>query len=145
MIACWNSRVDGKSYTIDRSHVGSLIYVSMFISHRPLEFILLQLPHDERDDISNHRHLDCLLNHLLKKLRVTGPLWAKFTGDRWLPRPRTSNAEKASIWWRHHGMVIIFIICWVNSRSACEWFCFRTWWRQCVSLIKISMLVRNQL
>ena len=24
------------------------------------------------------------------------------TGDQWIPRKRTSNAENVSIWWRHH-------------------------------------------
>ena len=31
------------------------------------------------------------------------PLWGEFTGDRWFPRTRASNAENVSIWWRHHG------------------------------------------
>ena len=37
------------------------------------------------------------------KVRVTGPLWGEFTGDLWiLPAQRSSDAEKASIWLRHH-------------------------------------------
>ena len=31
-------------------------------------------------------------------------LWGESTGDRWIPRTRASNAENASIWWRHHDM-----------------------------------------
>ena len=31
------------------------------------------------------------------------PLLGKFPGDRWIHRTRASNAENASIWWRHHG------------------------------------------
>ena len=31
------------------------------------------------------------------------PLWGEFTGDRWIPRQRASNAENVSIWWRHHA------------------------------------------
>ena len=31
------------------------------------------------------------------------PLCGEFTGDRWIPRKRASNAENVSIWWRHHG------------------------------------------
>ena len=30
------------------------------------------------------------------------PLWGEFTADRWIPHPKASNAENASIWWRHH-------------------------------------------
>ena len=34
------------------------------------------------------------------------PLWGKFTGDRWIPIQRASNAENVSIWWRHHVLSI---------------------------------------
>ena len=30
------------------------------------------------------------------------PLCEEFTGDRWIPAKRASNAENVSIWWRHH-------------------------------------------
>ena len=30
------------------------------------------------------------------------PLWAEFTGDRWIPAQKTSKAENVSIWWRIH-------------------------------------------
>ena len=33
------------------------------------------------------------------------PLWGEFTDDRWIPRTKASNAENASIWWRHHVML----------------------------------------
>ena len=29
------------------------------------------------------------------------PLWWEFTGYRWIPAQRASNAENVSIWWRH--------------------------------------------
>ena len=61
--------------------------------------------------VSNHRHLDCLLNRFFRrrskktsKLRVTGlgegnsPVTAGF------PSQRSSNAENVSIWWRHHSL-----------------------------------------
>ena len=31
------------------------------------------------------------------------PLCGEFTGDRWIPRTKASNAENVSIWWRHNG------------------------------------------
>ena len=30
------------------------------------------------------------------------PLWGEFTGHRWIPHTKASNAEYISIWWRHH-------------------------------------------
>ena len=30
-------------------------------------------------------------------------LWGEFTGDRWIPAQRASNAGNGSIWWRHYG------------------------------------------
>ena len=69
----------------------------------------LQWRHNGCDGVSNHQPHDCLLNRLFRhrskkisKLRVTVPLWGEFTGDRWFPAQRNSNAEKVSIWWRHH-------------------------------------------
>ena len=70
----------------------------------------LQWRHNERNGISNHRRLDCLLNRLFGrrskktlKLRVTGLCeWnSPMTGE--FPSQRASNAENVSIWWRHHG------------------------------------------
>ena len=70
----------------------------------------LQWRLNERDGVSNHQPHDCLLNRLFRhrskkasKLRVTGlceensPVTGKF------PAQRASNAENASIWWRHHA------------------------------------------
>ena len=69
----------------------------------------LQWRHNERDGISNHQPHDCLLNRLFRrrtkktsKLRVTGLFaWnSPVTGE--FPAQKASNAENASIWWRHH-------------------------------------------
>ena len=30
--------------------------------------------------------------------------------DRWIPRTNGSNAENVSIWWRHHGIEVYFVI-----------------------------------
>ena len=32
------------------------------------------------------------------------PFCGEFTGDRWIPRKKASNAEIVSIWWRHHDL-----------------------------------------
>ena len=66
------------------------------------------------DGVSNHRRPGCLLNHLFwcrskktsKALRHW-PLWGEFTGDRWIPLTRASNAENVCIWWHHHGLLSV--------------------------------------
>ena len=69
----------------------------------------LQWHHNERDGVSHHRRIDCLLNRLFRRrsnwnmVRVTGPL---IEGNPPLtsgfPSRRASNADNVSIWWRHH-------------------------------------------
>ena len=69
----------------------------------------LQWRHNERNGVSNHWRLQCLLDcrsrrrsKKTSKLRVTGlcagnsPLTCEF------PAQKASNAENVSIWWRHH-------------------------------------------
>ena len=75
----------------------------------------IQWRHNERKGVSNHRHLECLLNRMFRcgskkisKLHVTGPLWGELTGHRWIPLIRASNAENVSIWWRYHGYTNVF-------------------------------------
>ena len=81
----------------------------------------LQWPHNERDGVSNHRRLDCLLKRLLRhrskkiKLRVTGHCVGNSTVTGEFPAQRSSNAENVSIWWRHH------INSWSNSQIYCLW------------------------
>ena len=52
----------------------------------------LQWRQNERDCVSNHQCLDCLLNYLFRrrskktsKMRVTGLCEEESTGDRWIP------------------------------------------------------------
>ena len=79
--------------------------------------------YNERDSVSNHRRLDCLINRLFKrrskvtsKLRVTGlcegnsPMIGEF------PEQRVSDAENVSIWWRHH-----------DQQAACQFVVFCSW------------------
>ena len=71
--------------------------------HWPGNIWPLHWRHNERDGVSNHSRLDCLLNRLFRpeskktsKLRVTGLC------EGIHPSQRASNAENVSIWWRHH-------------------------------------------
>ena len=65
--------------------------------------------HNGHDSISNHQPHDCLLNRLFRrrskktsKLCVTGLFVGNSPGTGEFPTQMTSNAENASIWWRHH-------------------------------------------
>ena len=89
----------------------------------------LQWCHNERDGISNHQPYECLLNHLFRhrskktsKPHVTGlceensPMTSEF------PPERASNAVNVSIWWHHHGVVIL--VCWKPQFTVaitCAW------------------------
>ena len=73
----------------------------------------LQWRHNGHDSISNHQPHDCLLNHLFRrrskktsKLRATGLCAGNSSGTGEFPAQMASNAEKVSIWWRHHGSSI---------------------------------------
>ena len=64
--------------------------------------------HDRRG-VSNNQSLDCLSNSLFKltsketsKACVTGLLWGKSMGDRWIPITKGSNVENVSMCWHHH-------------------------------------------
>ena len=67
-----------------------------------------QWRHNEREGVSNHQRLDCLLSRLLRrsskktsKLRVTGLCEGNSPGTDQFDAQRTSNGENVSIWWRH--------------------------------------------
>ena len=72
--------------------------------------LALQWCHNERDGISNHRDLDCLLNRVFRsrskktsKLRVTGLCEGNPSVTGGFPSQMHSNAENCSIRWHHHG------------------------------------------
>ena len=65
--------------------------------------------HNEHDGVSNHRHLDCLLNRLFRrrskktsKPRVTGLCEGNSPVVGEFPAQGASNAANVSIWWGHH-------------------------------------------
>ena len=69
----------------------------------------LQKRHNEREDVSNRRRFDCLLNLLIRrrsqktsKLRVTGLCEENSPMTGGFHSQRASYAENVSIWWRHH-------------------------------------------
>ena len=69
----------------------------------------LQWRHNGRHGVSNHQLHDCLLNRLPRrrskeasKVRVTGLCAGNSTVGGDFTAQMSSNAENASIWWRHH-------------------------------------------
>ena len=76
--------------------------------------IALRWRHNKHDGVSNHQPHDCLLNRLFRrrskqasKLRVTGLCVGNSPGTGEFPAQRVSYAENVSIWWRHHGVMVI--------------------------------------
>ena len=74
----------------------------------PRAYLTLQWRHNGHDDISNHRHLDCVCNRLFRhrlkktsKLHVTGLCNGNSLMTSEYPAQRVSNAENVSIWWHH--------------------------------------------
>ena len=89
--------------------------ISSKISRVTIYFISLQWHHNDRDGVSNHRRLDCLLSRLFRirsrktsKLLVTGLWEGNPPVTVGFPSQRASNAKNCSIWWRHH---VIFLSC----------------------------------
>ena len=76
---------------------------------RRLPQISLQWRHNGRDCVSSHQPHHCLHSRLFRhrrkktsKLRVTGLCAGNSLGTGEFPAQMASNAEKVSIWWRHH-------------------------------------------
>ena len=94
--------------------------------------ITLQWRHDQWDDVSNHRRLDCLLNRWFRrrskktsKLRDTGLCEGNPPVTGGFPSQRASNAVNVSIWWGHHGIcssgcVFFFSIWHTWALARCE-------------------------
>ena len=73
----------------------------------------LRWRHNGHNGVSNHQPHHCLLNRLFacrskktSKPRVTGLCAGNSPGAGEFPAQMASNAENASIWWRHHDMTI---------------------------------------
>ena len=82
-------------------------------------FATLQWRQNERDGVSNHQPYECLLNRWFKAqikdnikapLRVTDLCEGNLPVTDEFPAQKASNAENVSIWWRHRGHWIPYII-----------------------------------
>ena len=86
-------------------------FLHNFIMTDSYHYITLQWHHNDHDSVSNHQPHDCLLNRLFRrrskktsKLRVTCLCAGNSPGTGEFPAQMASNAENASIWWRHHDV-----------------------------------------
>ena len=86
------------------------LFISEISRNRDLA---LQWRHNERDGVSNHLGIDCLLNCILgaDQRKHQSPPSLAFMREihRWpvdSPSQRTSNAKNVSIWWHHHDHYI---------------------------------------
>ena len=93
-----------------------------YCNHKFLISILLHWRHNQSDGISNHQRLKCLLHRLFRrrskktsKLRVTGLCEGNPPVTGGFPSQRASNAEMASIWWRHHDRWIAVTNLWSRT------------------------------
>ena len=82
----------------------------------PVNSPSLQWRHNDRNGVQNHQPHDWLLNRLFRhrlkktpKLRVTGLCEGNSPGTGEFPAQRASNAENASIWWRHHDCFFLVV------------------------------------
>ena len=77
------------------------LIINMVLRQTPL-----QRRHNGHDSVSRHQPHDCLRNRLFRQIKENikaprhWPLCGKFTE---VPAQMASNAEKVSIWWRHHA------------------------------------------
>ena len=70
--------------------------------------IFITVTSHERYVVSNHRQSDCLFDSFFgitptkaSKPHITGTLWRKSIGDRWIPEKGDSNAEAVFMRWHH--------------------------------------------
>ena len=84
--------------------------------------------HNERDGVSNHLRLQCLLNCLFRrwskktsKPRVTGLCAGNSPVTGEFPAQRASNAEDVSIWWRHHVTIPFSAVKFCRSHMSPMW------------------------
>ena len=112
--------VDKSSTKITQRFLFLIVFSQVFLRGKSPKssWCPLRWRHNGRDGAWNHQPLFTLslslftlftLSFILVQIKENikasrhWPLWAEFTGDRWIPHTMASNAENVSIWWRHHG------------------------------------------
>ena len=92
-------------------HIFTIVSECHIEGHLSVDYTTLLWRHNERDSVSNHQRLYCLLKRLFRRrskvtseLRVTGLCAWNSPGTGEFPAQKASNAENVSIWWRHHDI-----------------------------------------
>ena len=92
--------------------ISSGLHLSQLVNKYRLVWIL-QWRHHGHNSVSNHQPHDCLLNRLFRrrskktsKLRVTGLCAGNSPQTGEFSAQMATNAENASIWWRHHDKIL---------------------------------------
>ena len=103
-------------------HLSPSFHVDVYTIHTYIHFTL-QWRHDRCDGVLNHQPHHCLLNRLLRrksKLRVTGLCAGNSPVTGEFPAQMASNAENASILWRHHepNVVLSLVITLTSQRTS---------------------------
>ena len=109
----------------------------------------LQWRHNGRHGISTHQQLHGLFNYLLwaisKKYQSSALLAlcegnSPVTGE--FPSQRASNAERASIWWRHRDTVIILFgaVLYSCLWTCCTWFIYSATAAECITFSRYLLI-----
>ena len=106
---------------INRQYVGGVLTWIVYRIYRIFHTLewhtcrSLNWCHNERDGVSNHQPIDCLVNRLCRrrskktsKLCTTSLCARNSPVSGHFPAQRASNAENVSIWWRLHGRDICY-------------------------------------
>ena len=96
-------------------HEQTINWWHIYMCHSTLHLVILnalQWRHKDRDGVSNHRRLRCLLNCWFRprskktsKFHVTGLCAGNSPVTGGFPAQKASYAENVSTWWRLHGFV----------------------------------------
>ena len=122
------------------------------LSH--LEYHTSQWRHYERDGVSNHCRLDCLLSCLFRRKseKISWPLWGESTGDRWIPLTKGQWRGKCfhpmtSLWQilKHTSLELrcryFDEICVIGCNVYChvDNFRYSQWWKFCQNGISATV------
>ena len=107
LLPLWNQAITCTN--VGTLSIGLLKTIFNWTFENNLQWNLYKWCHIECNGVSNHLHLDCLLNHLFRsrpkktsKLCITGLCEENALVAGEFPIQRVSNAENVSIWWCHH-------------------------------------------
>ena len=140
------------SYGVTRPQwVNTIQYAAAL--HMAQKKCTLQWRHNERDGVSNHRRLHCLLNCCFRrrskktsKIRVIGLCAGNSPVTGEFPEQKVTNAKNISIWWRYYEKYTPDVeftkhthtsTCWMSHGVSLARFCRETivlQWRHCFML-----------